>query len=148
MALYHITYVFDESSIIISLSYLSDCLHWCSMFQQQFHHLYSVLLTGNMKRCETVLLMWTQTCYAWLRQNPQKPPFGWMDPWHSVIKLCDLVHFICFKPQIKLFLRLRFIFKLSSECLRITMATCTTVYCGVHCCTLWSVLLHLLTEEN
>lgn len=39
------------------LSYLSDCLQWCPMFQQQFHHLHSVLLTGNMKRCETVLLM-------------------------------------------------------------------------------------------
>lgn len=69
MALYHITYIFNERSILISLSYLSDCLQWRSMFQQQFHHLYSVLLTGNMKRCETVLLMWTQTCPAWLKYH-------------------------------------------------------------------------------
>jgi len=39
----------------IGLSYLSDSLDRCSMFQQQLHHFHSVLLAGDVKRSETVL---------------------------------------------------------------------------------------------
>lgn len=62
----------------------------------------------------------------------------------------------CFKLYIKLFLRFRFIFKLSWECLSITMATrshfvvlpATTVFWSLWSERLIFIQLHLLTEEN
>lgn len=36
-------------------SYLSHSLNWCTVLQKKFHYFYSVLLAGNVKRCETIL---------------------------------------------------------------------------------------------
>lgn len=107
---------FSSSSITFTLFFLQAIWRGVKPFCEHKH----------------ALLDWDTTTPTFIRsENPQKLPFSWMNPWHSVIMLCDLVHLIYFKPQIKLFLRFRFIFKLSSECLSITMATRTTVYCGV-----------------
>lgn len=38
-----------------SPAHLSHSLEGCTMFEQQLHHSDSVLLTGNMKRSETIL---------------------------------------------------------------------------------------------